>query len=117
MSASRLWRYSRAANEHGVALIIVLWIFIFLFVVAFNFSAVVRDEADAAHRFDQDTQGYYLAVAGFQRGIYEYLMQSQGASVQTQQPQPAQQKQNTAGFFDGSWREEEIGDGTSRVRL
>ena len=118
MSRSRLLRYSRAANEHGVALIIVLWIFIFLFVVAFNFSAVVRDEADAALRFDQDTQGYYLAVAGFQRGIYEYLMQSQGASVQAQQPQPLQQqKEGSAGFFDGSWREEEIGDGISRVRL
>ena len=32
--------YSRVANQHGVALILVLWIFIFLFVVAFNFSAV-----------------------------------------------------------------------------
>jgi general secretion pathway protein K len=107
--------YLRRANEHGVALIITLWIFIFLFVVAFNFSAVVRDEADAAHRFDQDTQGYYLAVAGFQRGIYEFLMQSQGAVVQPQEPQ--QRKDNPAGFFDGTWRDEEIGNGISRFRL
>src|ERR1043166_4697965 len=107
--------YSRKSDQDGVALIIVLWIFIFLFVVAFNFSAVVRDEADAAHRFDQETQGYYLAVAGFQRGIYELLMQSQANLVQ---PQPTgQQKENPAGFFDGSWREDELGDGTSRVRL
>src|ERR1044071_4966849 len=95
--------YSRAADENGVALIIVLWIFIFLFVVAFNFSAVVREEADAAHRFDQETQGYYLAIAGFQRGIYEFLMQSQANIAQPQQS--GQPKENPAGFFDGTWRE------------
>jgi general secretion pathway protein K len=107
---------SKAQNERGVALLIVLWIFIFLFVVAFNFSANVRDEADAAHRFSDDTQGYYLAVAGFQRGLYEYLMQAQGKEPQQQQQQQ-QQKENAAGFFDGSWREENLGSGISRVRL
>ena len=104
---------SKSPNERGVALIIVLWIFIFLFVVAFNFSAAVRDEGDAAHRFSDDTQGYYLAVAGFQRGLYEYLMQSQVPS----QAKDPQQKEEQPGFFDGSWREESIGDGVSRVRL
>jgi general secretion pathway protein K len=112
---SRLkWRRSKLQNERGVALLIVLWIFIFLFVVAFNFSAMVRDEADAAHRFSNDTQGYYLAVAGFQRGLYEYLMQSQGKEPQQQQQQP---KETPAGFFDGSWHEENLGSGISRVRL
>jgi general secretion pathway protein K len=100
---------SNAPNERGVALIIVLWIFIFLFVVAFNFSATVRDEGDAAHRFSEDTQGYYLAVAGFERGLYEYLTQTPGAV--------AQQKETPAGFFDGSWREENLSGGVSRVRL
>ena len=56
-------------DQRGVALIIVLWIFIFLFAVALDFSSDVRDEANAAHRFSEDTQGYYLALAGFQRGL------------------------------------------------
>ena len=73
-------------NERGVALLIVLWIFIFLFVVAFNFSSTVREEGDAAHRFSEDTQGYYLALAGFQRGLYEYLTQPPaGAAPQQRQ--------------------------------
>jgi len=105
--------HSDPFNERGVALIIVLWIFIFLFVVAFNFSATVRDEGDAAHRFSEDTQGYYLALAGFQRGLYEYLMQPPGVASQ----QKEQQKGNPRGFFDGSWREDNLGSGISRVRL
>jgi len=101
-------------NERGVALIIVLWIFIFLFVVAFNFSATVRDEGDAAHRFSEDTQGYYLAVAGFQRGLYEYLMQPPAGAASQQKEQ---QQEISPGFFDGSWREDNLGSGISRVRL
>jgi general secretion pathway protein K len=102
-------RRSRAGNQRGVALIIVLWIFIFLFVVAFDFSANVREEANAAHRFSEDTQGYYLALAGFQRGLYEYAMQSQGG--------PSGEAETRPGFFDLSWHEEKLGSGSFRVRL
>ena len=95
-------------NERGVALLVVLWIFIFLLVVAFDFSTSVREEAEAAHRYSDETQGYYLALAGFERGIYEFLQQSGSReAVGTQKP---------ADIFDGSWREEAVGDGAFRVR-
>jgi general secretion pathway protein K len=96
-------------NEKGVALIVVLWIFIFLFVVAFDFSTSVREEAAAAHRFNDETIGYYLAVAGFERGLYDFLNQQGGAAAQ-------QQNQKTD-LFDGAWREESVVGGVSRVRL
>jgi general secretion pathway protein K len=96
-------------NQRGVALIIVLWIFIFLFAVALDFSADVRDEANAAHRFSEDTHGYYLALAGFQRGLYEYALHSQDG--------PTQGKESPPGFFDLSWYEEKLGNGFLRVRL
>ncbi|HWP22806.1 MAG TPA: hypothetical protein VNM15_01315 [Candidatus Binatia bacterium] len=96
-------------NDKGVALVVVLWIFIFLFVVAFDFSTSAREEAAAAHRFNDETLGYYLAVAGFERGLYEFLNQQGGVAT-------PQQNQKTD-LFDGSWREESIGDGISRVRL
>lgn len=92
-----------------MALIVVLWIFIFLFVVAFEFSTAAREEAGAAHRFSEDTEGYYLAVAGFQRGLYTFLNQQSGAAAQPQ-AQPSD-------LFDGLWREENLGAGVSRVRL
>lgn len=97
------------ANQRGVALIVVLWIFIFLFVVAFDFSAAVREEAAATQRFSDETQGYYLAVAGFQRGLYDFLNQPPSA---TAQPDPAK-----SDLIDGNWREEKLGAGLFRVRL
>ncbi|MDH3442678.1 MAG: general secretion pathway protein GspK, partial [Deltaproteobacteria bacterium] len=99
----------RTGDQRGVALIIVLWIFIFLFVVAFDFSADVREEANAAHRFSEDTQGYYLALAGFQRGVYEFITQSQSGTTQA--------TETPAGFFDFTWHEEKMGNGSFRVRL
>src|SRR5262245_16027116 len=100
----------KVTDQSGVALIVVLWIFIFLFVVAFDFSASVRDEATAAHRFSDETQGYYLALAGFQKGLYEFLHQQ---ARDAQQPQEAKRNE----LFDGSWQEENFGGGVYRFRL
>lgn len=69
-------RNSKLSSERGVALVVVLWIFIFLFVVAFDFSSSVREEGVAAHRYAEESEGYYLALAGFQQGLYEFLNQS-----------------------------------------
>jgi general secretion pathway protein K len=95
-------------NQRGVALLVVLWIFIFLLVVAFDFSASVREEATAAHRYSDETQGYYIALAGFERGVYEFLQQSAGRD--------AIGTEKRADIFDGSWQEEALGGGTFRVR-
>jgi general secretion pathway protein K len=99
---------SGCLNQRGVALLVVLWIFIFLLVVAFDFSASVREEATAAHRYGDETEGYYIALAGFERGIYEFLQQSTGREVIG--------TQKRADIFDGGWREEALGGGTLRVR-
>ena len=99
---------SACLNQRGVALLIVLWIFIFLLVVAFDFSASVREEATAAHRYSEETQGYYIALAGFERGVYEFLQQSTGRD--------ALGTQKKADIFDGDWHEEALGSGAFRVR-
>jgi general secretion pathway protein K len=102
-------KHSKLREDRGVALIIVLWIFIFLFVVAFEFSTAAREEAGAAHRFNDETEGYYLAVAGFERGLYDFLNQPTGA--------PTQQQEQKKDFFDGLWREENLGAGSYRTRF
>lgn len=99
---------SGCLNQRGVALLVVLWIFIFLFVVAFDFSTSVREEATAAHRFSDETQGYYIALAGFERGVYEFLQQSTGRDTLG--------TEKKADIFDGDWHEEALGGGTFRVR-
>jgi general secretion pathway protein K len=107
---------AKLADERGVALIVVLWIFIFLFVVAFDFSTSVREEAAAASRYSDETQGYYLAVAGFEQGLYDFLSQTSGRQLQQNQTR-APQGQAPNDLFDGSWREEKLGGGVYRVRL
>lgn len=99
---------SAPAGQRGVALIVVLWIFIFLFVVAFEFSTAAREEASAVHRFGEETAGYYLAVAGFERGLYRYL---------SRQGVPAQASARDDDPFDGAWHEESLGGGVLRVRM
>ena len=101
---------AKTANQRGVALILVLWVFIFLFVVAFDFSASVREEATAAQRFSDETQGYYLALAGFERGLYDFLHQPASGAPQPSGPQKSD-------LFDGNWREVNFGAGVFRVRL
>jgi general secretion pathway protein K len=99
------------SNERGVALIVVLWIFIFLFVVAMDFSAAVREEGMATHRYAQEAEGYYLALAGFQQGVYQLLRQA---------PQPGQARatqQQSSDLFEGDWKTGTLGDGTYEVRF
>ena len=90
-------------------MLMVLWIFIFLFVVAFDFSASVREEATAANRYGDETQGYYLAIGGFEQGLHDFLRQAPSR-------QSPQDRQRTD-LFDCSSREENLGGGVYRVRL
>jgi general secretion pathway protein K len=105
-----LARGKKFAGERGAALLMVLWIFIFLFVVAFEFTSAVREEAAAAHRYRDETQGYYLAMAGFERGLYDLLHRQSGAGQLPQDPS----KEDP---FEGGWRDESLGAATFRVRL
>jgi general secretion pathway protein K len=97
------------SNERGVALVVVLWIFIFLLVIAFEFTSSVREEGLAAHRYAEEAEGYYLALAGFEKGVYELVKQSS-------EPR-ADRGLQERDLFDGDWFEGNFGDGFYRVRL
>ncbi len=98
------------ANERGAALIIVLWIFIFLFVVAFDFSASVREEGMATHRYAEETEGYYLALAGFQQGVYELMRQFAPGRAGNAQAAATD-------LFESDWKKGNLGDGVYEVRF
>jgi general secretion pathway protein K len=101
--------FGRAKGERGVVLVMVLWISVFLFGVATQFALFVRDEGIAARRFVEESDGYYLALAGFQEGLYRALRQAS----QRRNPELPQAEE----AIDGSWREGELGGGRYRVRL
>jgi len=61
----------RRRRERGIALLLVLWIFMILGVLALDFARYMRDDAMAAINLADETRGYYLALAGMNRAIYD----------------------------------------------
>src|SRR5213078_2004074 len=62
---------ARRRGERGVALLLVLWIFMVLGVLALDFARYMRDDAMASINLADETQGYYLALAGMNRAIFD----------------------------------------------
>jgi len=58
-------------RERGIALILVLWVFMLLGVLALDFAQYIRDDAMASVNFADETRGYYVALAGMNRALYE----------------------------------------------
>ena len=100
-------------NNRGFALVFVLWVFIFLFVVAFDFTGSVREEGMAAHRFAQETGGYFLALAGFEQGVYRLMLNRETGSRGAETEGSLQGEENPIVF--GEWTEAALGEGTYRV--
>jgi general secretion pathway protein K len=62
-------------SERGAALLIVVWVFVVLFVVVLDFAASMRDDGLATANFADETQAYYIALAGLNRTIHDVLRQ------------------------------------------
>src|SRR5262245_49674652 len=58
-------------RERGIALLLVLWVFMTLGVIALDFSRYIRDDAMAAVNFAAETRSYYTAVAGVNFAIWQ----------------------------------------------
>src|SRR5438045_2058626 len=58
-------------RERGVALLLVLWVFMVLGVIALDFARYIRDDAMASVNLADETRGYYLALAGMNRAIFD----------------------------------------------
>jgi general secretion pathway protein K len=114
----------RAPRERGVALILVLWVFMTLGVLALDFSQYMRDDALASLNLADETRGYYLAVAGMNRAIFdatrELEEEKRGHDPNNPQdvvPQPDQNPDEQRISADGQWHEETLGDGKYKVRM
>ena len=62
------------ARQRGVALLLVLWVFMILGVLALDFSRYMRDDAMASVNLAEETRGYYLAIAGMQQALYYHML-------------------------------------------
>ena len=59
------------SHERGIALILVLWVFMALGVIALDFSRYIRDEATATINYADETHNYYAAIAGVNFAIWQ----------------------------------------------
>lgn len=60
-----------AANERGVALMIVLWVMVILMIIVSEFAYTLKVDSAAVRNFKDGTEAYYLAVAGINLGLAE----------------------------------------------
>jgi general secretion pathway protein K len=96
----------------------VLWIFMLLGVLAFDFGQYMRDDAMAAVNLAEETRGYYLAVAGMNRAIYDqFIAQAQEKALGEGAEVPPVDDQPALIPVDGNWHPLELLGGKIDVRL
>jgi len=63
----------KTSNEKGIALFLVLWVLTLLSVIVGEFCHTMRTELNITRNFKEQTQAYYLAVAGVNVAIRELI--------------------------------------------
>ena len=92
-------------SQGGIALIMVLWILSLLAVLALELSYAARTELKIASNTKEETQNYYIARAGIERGIAQILAQAN--------EQPGLEKWN----FGGEKTEISFGKGIMEIAV
>ncbi len=122
---------SEQANSYqtGVALLLVLWIFMVLTVMAGEFARAMRDDAIATSNSAEETQAYGVAMAGVNIGIYKVLREREyaewasfGAPSQTDEDEEDEEENPDAlsqrnWVPDGRWYDGEYWGGNYHVRM
>lgn len=63
----------RRVQEKGIALFMVLWVLVLLSGIATEFCFAMRTEVNMVRNFKEQTEAYYIALAGLNRAVYELL--------------------------------------------
>ena len=114
------------SRQRGIALLLVMWVFMILGVLALDFARYIRDDAMAAVNFAEETRGYYLALAGINRAIFDAERVREEARQATPGAAPPGRGASTQGDEeddpvlvppDGEWHEGELGGGRFSVRM
>jgi len=113
-------------SERGVALLLVLWIFMVLTVIAAQFSRAMRDDAVATHNLAEETAARAVALAGLNRALYSTLRVREQALEEDDDD--SEDIEGTVGLDDGgepfvhwapdgTWHDDAYGGGRFSVRM
>jgi len=105
----------RDGGERGVALLMVLWVFMVLTVLVAEFSRSMRDDAVAAQNVAEEVQARGVAIAGMNTAIYRTLRmrEQHGGDDATQ----VDEEEEDPWLPDGTWHNGPYGAGTYAVRM
>jgi len=113
-------------RERGVILLLVLWALTALTVVAAELARTMRIEGLTAETYQQEITTYYLALAGFERALYQFLRGPQkghnllippGGPFASNRTEQEEQEEDAWERGDGQWQSEEFGAGGYWVRV
>jgi len=114
------------SNQRGVALLLVLWIFMVLGVLALDFGRYMRDDAQAALNFSAETRGYYVALAGMNRALFAALevreQRLRGGAAAPVEAEDADEEDDAVPLLaetpvDGQWHRGEFAGAEYEVRM
>lgn len=97
-------------RQDGFALIVVLWVAVFVTVIAFEFAANMKLEARIVRNFVDERRSYYLARSGYELAKVEiqrrldYVRRNRGKSLSE-----LQQETRDLWFFDGTGNTVSVG--------
>ncbi len=115
----------RRKRERGIALLLVLWVFMILGVLALDFARYMRDDAMAAVNLADETRGYYIALAGMNRAIFDAERKREEGTPTTTGANTAPKGLDTDADDDdellvppdGEWHEGDFAGGRWSVRM
>jgi general secretion pathway protein K len=110
---------SRFSRQRGIALLLVLWAFMILGVLALDFGRYMRDDAMAAVNFAEETQGYYVAVAAINKALLHASKVLSGAAPEggsATDPAADEDEEQDLLPTDGEWHDGQFHDATYQVR-
>jgi len=91
-------------DEKGIALFLVLWVLTLLSVIAGEFCFAMRTEVNITRNFKEQTEAYYIALAGVNRAIGE-LIRNEVILQKVKQPKGEKEEERQEGEEAGErWR-------------
>ncbi len=104
-------------RERGIALLMVIWIFMVLSVLSAEFSRAMRDDAAATQNLAEEVQARGVAMAGMNQAIYRTLRAREQHTDDTNDPDAVPVDAPEVWEPDGTWHEQPYWGGKYGVRL
>ncbi len=105
-----------AASERGVALLMVLWVFVVLTVLVGEFSRSMRDDAIATQNLAEEVQARGIAIAGMAKAVYGAIEARKNQDDDTD-TDVIDGEEGEIWVADGTWHEGDYWAGRYSVRL